>query len=47
MGETLTIKQANAVDAGEVVIALSDGRVLLVTLEQVLTMGRILPDEDE
>ena len=45
MHRTLTIKQANALNAGEIFIALSDGRVLSITLAQVLSLNPpVLPD---
>ncbi len=39
MERPLTIKQANALNPGEIFVALSDGRVLMVTLAQVLSLN--------
>ena len=47
MAEPLSIAQADALDKDELLITLSDGRNLVVTLAQVLSINpRVLPPDE-
>ena len=49
MNEPITITKADSIDGSQILVALSDGRTLVVTLEQILsTNPNVLPpNEDE
>ena len=48
MSDPVTIKHLDSLGGSQVLITLSDGRVLAVTLEQILSVGpQVLPEDEQ